>query len=220
MKRLIFCLVPLLLAGGCALVSTLPQITLKDHRQNFDFPIGQQFKVVLPSNQSTGYQWQVTDITAGVLERVDNTYQVTDKYNTENLVGAGGEEVWTFKVLKVERSHIVMKYLRPWDKTDVANEFLVTINGNPGDDGLLTYIGVIKSTPEGAQFDDYFVADTGETFGIESVMQNKIADPGVKAKIVDVTDKDIKVEIRGTLTADAIDYEGKQFVISEIAEKS
>jgi len=217
MKKLMLFFLPILILGGCSSKEKLPQIVLANQGENYEFPVGQNFQVVLPSNQSTGYQWQVDDITLGVLEQVNNEYQVTNK--KENIIGAGGEEIWTFKVLKVERSHIVMKYRRPWDKLDVANSFLVTINGNPGDDGLLTYVGVIKSLPTGAQFDDYFVSDTGEEFGLEIVSQNKIADPGVKTKIAAVKDKDIKVEIRGKLNTDAIDYQGKQFIIHEITEK-
>lgn len=219
MKKLLLFLLPVIFLAGCSLVTEkLPQITIADKGNNFDFPVGQQFQVVLPSNQSTGYQWQVDDITAGVLEQVNNEYQLSDKYK-ENIVGAGGEEIWTFKVLKVERSHIVMKYRRPWDKLDIANEFLVTINGNPGDDGLLTYVGVIKSAPAGSQFDDYFRSDTGEEFGIEPLKQNQIADPGVISKLAEVKDKDTKVEIRGKFSADTTDYKDQKFIIHEIQEE-
>lgn len=218
-KKLVLFLVSMLLLGGCSLVTEkLPQIALANKGNNFDFPVGQQFEVVLPSNQSTGYQWQVDDITAGALEQVNNEYRLSDKYK-EDIIGAGGEEIWTFKVLKIERSHIVMKYRRPWDKLDVANDFLVTINGNPGDDGLLTYVGVIKSTPAGSQFDDYFTSDTGEEFGIEPLEQNQIADPGVKAKLSEVKDKEIKVEIRGKFSADTADYKDQKFIIHEIQAK-
>ena len=220
LKKIIFLLPLLLLIGGCALVAPkLPQIILSDKGKNFDFPIDQQFQIVLPSNQSTGYQWQVDDITEDVLSTINNEYQVTDKYDQNNIVGAGGEEIWTFKVLQAERSHIVMKYRRPWDKLDVANDFLITINGNPGDDGLLTYLGKITANAAGAQFDDCFVAENGDTFGIAPVMQNKIEDPGVKAKIAEFINQNVLVEIRGILTGSAIDCNGQQFIIHEIQAK-
>ncbi len=219
MERLILLLSVLLLASGCAFEAELPQIVSADKGKNFDFPVDQQFQIVLSSNQSTGYQWQVDDITSGVLEQVNNEYQVSDKYDQGNIVGAGGEEIWTFKVLQVERSHIVMKYRRPWDKLDVANEFLVTINGNPGDDGLVTYLGKITANAAGAQFDDCFVAENGDTFGIAPVMQNKIEDPGVKAKIAEFINQNVLVEIRGILTGSAIDCNGQQFIIHEIQAK-
>jgi len=217
MKRLILALIPILLLGGCAGGEKLPQITSADNRQNYDFPVGQEFQVVLASNQTTGYQWQVDDITAGVLEQVSNEYKIVE--SKDNIVGAGGEEVWTFKVLKVERSHIVMKYRRPWDKLDIANAFLVTINGNPGDDGFLTYLGKIENNGAGVQFDDCFITEAGDKFGITPVTQNKIDDPGVKAKIAEFLGKDVLVEIRGTMTEPAIDCNGKQFIIHEIQEK-
>ncbi|MFA5966953.1 MAG: protease inhibitor I42 family protein [Patescibacteria group bacterium] len=216
-KKLILLLLGLLLIGGCALGTKLPQFTLADNQKNYDFPIDQQFQITLPSNQSTGYQWQVDDLTAGVLEQVSNEYRVVE--NGKNVVGAGGEEIWTFRVLKVERSHIVMKYLKPWDKLDVANNFLVTINGNPGDDGLVTYLGKITANAVGAQFDDCFAADNGDKFGITPLTQNKIEDPGVKAKIAEFIDKDVLVEIRGKLTDPAIDCNGKQFIVHEIQAK-
>ena len=219
MKKLILFLVPILFLNGCSLVTPqLPQIVIGDKNKNFEFAVDQQFQVVLPSNQSTGFQWQVDDITSSVLEKVSNEYQLSDKY-AANIVGAGGEEIWTFKVLQVERSHIVMKYRRPWDKLDVTNEFLVTINGNPGDDGLLTYLGKITANAAGAQFDDCFMAENGDTFGIAPIMRDKIEDPGVKAKIAEFINQNVLVEIRGSLTDPAVDCNGKQFVVSEIQAK-
>ena len=219
MKKLILFLVPILFLAGCTLTKeVLPVVTLSDKNDNFEFAVDQQFQVVLPSNQSTGFQWQVDDITSGVLEKVSNAYQLSDKY-AANIVGAGGEEIWMFKVLKVERSHIVMKYRRPWDATDIANEFLVTINGNPGDDGLMTYLGQITANAAGAQFDDCFVMENGDKFGITPITQNRIDDPGIKAKIAEFVDKGVLVEIRGSLTDPAIDCNGKQFIIHEIQEK-
>jgi len=196
----------------------LPQLTLKDHRTNVDYPAEQKFQVVLPSNGTTGFKWELDDMTTGVLEKLSDEYQVTEKY-AENVVGAGGEEIWTFQVIKVERSHIVMKYRKPWDKLEVANEFLVTINGNPGDDGLLTYLGKIESNTAGAQFDDCFVTDTGDKFGITPITQNQIDDPGIKAKIAEFINQDVLVEIRGSMTEPAIDCNGKQLIVSEIQAK-
>jgi len=216
MNKLILFLLPLLFLGGCTLSKEkLPQIVLKDKGLNFDFIVDQQFQVVLPSNQTTGYQWQVDDITLGVLELVDNEYQVSDKYTT-NVVGAGGEEIWTFKVKKIARSHVVMKYRRPWDQKDVANNFLITINGNPGDDGLITYIGSIKAVLVGEQGDDYFKTDTGEEFGVEPFAQDKIFDPGIKSVLMEVKDQDVKVEIRGKFSPETTDYNNKRFIIYEI----
>ncbi|MFH1088647.1 MAG: protease inhibitor I42 family protein [Patescibacteria group bacterium] len=219
MNKLSLWLLPIVFLGGCALVQQpLPQLTLKDHQTNIDYPVGQKFQIVLPSNGTTGFKWELDNMTVGVLEKLSDEYKITDEY-AENVVGAGGEEIWTFQVVQEERSHIVMKYRKPWDKIEVANEFLVTINGNPGDDGLLTYLGKIEGNAAGAQFDDCFIAQDGDKFGITPITQNQIGDPGIKAKIAEFTDQDILIEIRGSLTEPAIDCNGKQFIVHEIQAK-
>jgi len=218
MKKFLYILILPLVLGGCLWVKVLPQITIDDKNQNFDFISEQEFQVILPANHATGYQWMVDDITEGALEYLTSSYRLSDKY-AEDIVGAGGEEVLTFKVINVQRSHIVLKYTRPWDEQDVANQFLVTINGNPGDDGLLTYYGTIHSAPIDAQYDDFFRVEdekNGEEFGIEPLLINQIADPGIKAKIAEYTDSDTLLEIRGTMTEDVPEYGGKQFIIHEI----
>jgi len=176
MKKFLYILIIPLIISGCSLGGSLPIITMADKDDNFNFSLNEKFQIVLPSNRTTGYQWIVSNVTDGALEHADTTYRLSDEY-TEDIVGAGGEEVLTFKVLEVKRSHIVLKYARSWDEDDIANNFLVTINGNPGDDGLLTYYGILYNTPDGAQYDDYFkVSEDEDEFGVEPIMINQIKD--------------------------------------------
>lgn len=67
--------------------------------------------------------------------------------------------------------------------------------------------GVIKSTPLGAEFDDYFERqDMGQIiyFGIDSM------DPAVQAQIKELRDSGKIVHIYGTLFSDVPDYNGSQ----------
>jgi len=217
MKKLIW-LLPFLLLAGCG-GPKLPQITFQSNNTDNKIEVGKSFQVVLPSNQTTGYKWEMVDLTSGVLEQVKNDYRVSKKY-AENVVGTGGEETWTFKVLKDERSHIVMEYRRPWNKSDVANKFAITVNGNPGDDGYLTYFGVIKSSPTGSSYNDYFVSEDGTEFGIMPYEINKIGDPGIKSRIAEFTDKSTRLEIRGELVEDTADHKGQKLIVREIADKA
>jgi len=216
MKKFLYILIFPLVLSGCLWTVALSQITIDDKGKNFNFELGQEFQIILPANYTTGYQWLVDDVTEGALEYLSSDYRLSDEYD-EEIVGAGGEETLTFKVTNVQRSHIVLKYARSWDEQDVENKFLVTINGNPGDDGLLTYYGMIYSTSEGAQWNDFFkVAEGGEEFGIEAIMINQITDPGVETKISEYTDNDQIIEIRGKMIENVPDYGGKQFIIHEI----
>ncbi len=216
MKKFLYILIFPLILSGCLWSESLPQITIDDKNRNFNFELDQEFQIVLAANHTTGYQWLVDDITDGALEYLTSDYHLSDEYD-ETVVGAGGEEILTFKVTNVQRSHIILKYARSWDEQDIESQFLVTINGNPGDDGLLTYYGTIHSTSEGAQWNDFFkVAEGGEEFGIEPLMIVQIADPGIKARISEYTDNDQIIEIRGKMIEDVPDYGGKQFIIHEI----
>ncbi|MEA1909676.1 MAG: protease inhibitor I42 family protein [Patescibacteria group bacterium] len=215
MYRLFLSFLPILFLSGCFWTKmNLPQISYSAEGQNFNFEVGEEFEVVLPSNQTTGYQWEIKDITEGVLSEVKNEYRIVEEQ--DNKVGMPGEEVWTFMVDEIKRSHIVMQYVRPWDKTKVEDDFLITINGNPGDDGLLTFLGHIELFPADAQFDDCFVVDNGEKFGIEPYEINKVADPGVVDRLEKFGDSGENIEIRGKMIDPAIDCEGRQFIVHEI----
>jgi inhibitor of cysteine peptidase len=72
--------------------------------------------VTLCSNPTTGFIWsetaQISD--QGVLQQTDHKL-VTPESETPPLVGAPGQEVWTFKALKKGTSTVSMEYSRPWE---------------------------------------------------------------------------------------------------------
>lgn len=77
-----------------------------------ELSIGESLVVTLASNVTTGYSWTLTGISdESVLQKTKNEY-IAPK---TNLVGAGGQEVWTFKALKKGTSTISMGYSRPWE---------------------------------------------------------------------------------------------------------
>jgi len=74
--------------------------------------------------------------------------------------------------------------------------------------------GIIKSTPAGAQYDDYFVRQDfyGQIiyFGIDSL------DPSVQAQIVALRDTGKIVHLYGTLVSNVPDYNGSQIQVDRI----
>ena len=73
--------------------------------------------------------------------------------------------------------------------------------------------GVIKRTPPGAQFDDYFERqDLGQIlyFGIDSM------DPAVKSQIEALRDSGKIVHLYGTLLSNVPDYNGSQIQVDRI----
>lgn len=74
---------------------------------------GQQFSIVLDSNRTTGYQWQLSKpLNAAILQKVDNIYESPQT----NLTGAGGKDLWTFKAVAAGKTSVQFQYVRPWEK--------------------------------------------------------------------------------------------------------
>lgn len=89
---------------------------------------GEQFKISLKANPSTGYWWQfVKEIDTMVIELMEREY-IPDP-NPDNLVGRGGHDQWRFKGVKKGATSVSLRYLQPWDSTSVAEtvEFYVEV---------------------------------------------------------------------------------------------
>jgi len=88
--------------------------------QSFDNPTqpievaaGQEFRIVLDANPTTGYQWQLSGpLDERIVTLVGSDYQIprTDR------VGAGGKHLWTFRAAGQGQTAIGLIYLRPWEK--------------------------------------------------------------------------------------------------------
>ncbi len=88
---------------------------------------GKTFTITLDSNITTGFSWQLVGNTdEAVVELVNSEYQPSQA--TQGLMGAGGQEVWTFKALKSGESIISLEYSQPWEGgTKAANTFELTV---------------------------------------------------------------------------------------------
>lgn len=75
-------------------------------------PPGQQFQVVLRSNPSTGYQWEVQHVyPQRVVRLVGSRYEADP--SRPRTPGAGGQERWTFEALEPGPATVALVYRRP-----------------------------------------------------------------------------------------------------------
>jgi len=78
---------------------------------------GDSLTVTLCSNATTGFQWsesaQVSD--QAVLKQTAHELIAPEEGDGPPLVGAAGQEVWTFKALQKGQSTVSMEYGRPWE---------------------------------------------------------------------------------------------------------
>ena len=128
MRRIWLWLISTLLLSGCASSAFTPTPTLPptaetpntlpeptDNTQLITVQAGQTFDLVLPSNSSTGYHWEILpELDANLVEFV------TQDYIAEQPVmpGSGGVDVWTFRAVNTGDTTIVLGYYPPGDSTD------------------------------------------------------------------------------------------------------
>ena len=75
--------------------------------------VGDEFKITLKYNSSTGYQWQIPKPPdEKLLKLSEPEYKRPDS----KLIGAGGDEIWTCKALAEGKTEIGFAYVRPWEK--------------------------------------------------------------------------------------------------------
>lgn len=82
--------------------------------------------VTLGSNQTTGFKWELAEITnESVLEYVDDEYVPPED---KEVMGAAGEEIWNFKALKKGTTEVSMEYSRSWEEGEKAEwTFVLTV---------------------------------------------------------------------------------------------
>jgi inhibitor of cysteine peptidase len=90
--------------------------------------VGQEFKVSLPSNATTGYRWQfVKTPDEKALKLLREDYE----HPESNLVGAGGKQTWTFRALAYGKTTLELGYVRPWETNSPpaqSTNFVVYVN--------------------------------------------------------------------------------------------
>ncbi len=110
--------------------------------------------------------------------------------------------------------------ISPTSTVTTENEGSGTGGDEPGSsmppettEAVVDWWGVIKSTPPGAQFDDYFERqDLGQSlsFGLDAL------DPAVKARIEALCDTGKIVHLYGTLISNVPDYNGSQIQVERL----
>jgi inhibitor of cysteine peptidase len=75
--------------------------------------VGQEFAIILRSNPTTGYHWQLAGLSdEEIVKLVRSEYKGPEA----ELVGTGGEEVWAFQAISQDETVVSLEYVRPWEK--------------------------------------------------------------------------------------------------------
>jgi len=83
---------------------------------------GQTLAIVLDSNPTTGYQWEVAEApNEQVLQQVGEI-EYESNPNPKDMVGVGGVQTIRFDVVGAGKTALKMVYIRPWEKDEVPAE--------------------------------------------------------------------------------------------------
>lgn len=86
--------------------------------------VGDRFAIELAGNPTTGYTWQI-HVDSQHLELLSQEFEPGGEG-----VGAGGQEVFRFRVLAAGETEIACEYRRPWDKeVRDTKRFRVVVSG-------------------------------------------------------------------------------------------
>jgi predicted secreted protein len=128
MKRMFFLLLVTILLTGCASSSFTPTPTLPptvetpntlpeptDPTQLITIKSGETFELLVPSNSSTGYHWEIIpELDMNTVEFVEQSYMPEEPV----MPGSGGMDVWTFRAVNAGDTTIVLGYYPPGNDTD------------------------------------------------------------------------------------------------------
>ncbi|PJI49174.1 MAG: peptidase inhibitor I42 [Pseudomonas sp.] len=109
-------LLPLTLAllAGCAGQSK-PVVTLEDASDCKPLKLheGQELVLILPSNPTTGFRWEMRNAANGLLRPLGP--EVYSNPEDAGLVGSAGESTWRFRVTGAGEDKLELAYRRPWE---------------------------------------------------------------------------------------------------------
>lgn len=73
---------------------------------------GQTMVLILESNPTTGYDWEIINLDAAVLKQAGEVDYKSDSM----LTGSGGMDTWTFEAVGSGETHLQLIYHRSWEK--------------------------------------------------------------------------------------------------------
>ena len=106
-KYPLFLLAVFLVLSACGGSQTLQ---ISDPATPIEVTAGSEFQIVVESNPSTGYHWEVVgELDSDLVEFVSRDYAGAEPA----MPGSGGLEVWTFKAVSAGEGQITLGYHPP-----------------------------------------------------------------------------------------------------------
>jgi inhibitor of cysteine peptidase len=127
-------LVALAVAGWMLSASATPveagamqTLTEADDGRTIDLTVGDDVRVTLPENATTGYRWEIDRLNAGVVASAGS-----EPNYPGGAVGAGGKVTFAFKAEKAGSSEVALKYWRHFEgDSSIVRRFRISLVVKP-----------------------------------------------------------------------------------------
>lgn len=128
MRILVF-IAALLLLGGCRGENEPVRVSEADSGSRIVLRSGQTLEVVLASNPTTGYRWQLSLADDAPLQS-QGPARYEQSPSPAGMVGVGGTETWTLRGVRAGSADLRFEYRRPFEPDLPAGqtaEFAVSV---------------------------------------------------------------------------------------------
>ena len=106
------------------MIQTVIQWTFSEPGKSIEVTAGNEFKIVIASNPSTGYHWElIGSHDDGIVQFASRDYRASEPV----MPGSGGEDVWTFKAIAAGETTITLGHFPPGVDDVPAQEVTFTI---------------------------------------------------------------------------------------------
>jgi inhibitor of cysteine peptidase len=103
-----------MLVAGCASEPPAPlELNAEDSGSDQTLAVGQELRIALDSNPTTGYMWSVDGTIPEQLSQIAES----EFKETSTAIGAGGIETWVFKAKSAGEGRLKLKYWRSFEPT-------------------------------------------------------------------------------------------------------
>jgi inhibitor of cysteine peptidase len=110
------------LFSGCGTNGT--SLTNVDNGKQINVKAGDTITLILESNPTTGYSWQVMAMDGNVLTELGESEYKSDG---QNVPGTGGTETFRFKVVESGKTTLELGYMRPWESVQPLETFAIQV---------------------------------------------------------------------------------------------
>ncbi|HAH05915.1 MAG TPA: hypothetical protein DCM05_05185 [Elusimicrobia bacterium] len=94
--------------------------------RSHEVSLGETFRIELPANATTGYEWKFKELDGNLL-RVDSSGY--DRSSNPKLAGAGGTAWWELRALQTGKTVLRLLYYRPWEgEAKSGDEFNLSLS--------------------------------------------------------------------------------------------